>query len=82
MTTQEAFVDNADQDQTAQTLQSDLSFTLSTFSIQIITKIVSSSCNGSIVLANEKLRIIYSVVKRQFKCAVDELLWWMLGLAN
>ena len=39
MTTQEAFVDIVDQDQTAEDMQSDLWSTLSTFSFQIITKL-------------------------------------------
>ena len=38
MMTQAAFVDSADQDQTAQDVQSDLWFTLSTFSFQLISK--------------------------------------------
>ena len=38
MTTQEAFVDSVDQDQTAQDVQSDPWSTLSTFSFWIITK--------------------------------------------
>ena len=39
MTTQEAFVDSVDQDQTAQNVQSDLWSTLSTFWLQIITEL-------------------------------------------
>ena len=38
MTTQKAFVDSVDQDQTAQNVQSDLCSTLSTFSFYIISK--------------------------------------------
>ena len=49
MTTQEATMDSVDQDQTAQNVQSDLWFTLSTFSIWIITKLFLH-----VFLANEK----------------------------
>ena len=38
MTTQEAFVDSVDQDQTARNVQSDLWSTLSTFSFYIISE--------------------------------------------
>ena len=64
MTTQ-GFVDSVDQDQTAQNLQSDLCSALCTFSICDNNYIVSSSCNGSVFLAieNVKLQFIYSVVK-------------------
>ena len=58
----EAIVDSVDQDQTAQNVQSDLLSTLSTFSFQIITKIVSSSCDGNVFLADEKHLFIYSVL--------------------
>ena len=55
MTTQEALVDSVDQDQTAQNVQSDLRSTLSTVFILVYNGTVSSSCNGSVFLANEKL---------------------------
>ena len=52
MTTQGAFEDSVDQDQTAQNVQSDLSSTLSIFCILDYNYIFSSSCDGSVFLAN------------------------------
>ena len=63
MTTHEAFEDSADQDLTAQSVQSNVRSTLSTFCILDYNKMVSSSRNGIIFLANEKARFIFSVVK-------------------
>ena len=63
LTTQEAFGDTVDQDETAQNMQSDLWSTLSTFFILDYNYTVSSSCNGSVFLANEIERFIYSVVR-------------------
>ena len=64
MMTQEAFVDGVDQYQTAQNMQSDVWSTLSTFFILDYNYwTVSSSCNGSVVLANENAWFIYLVVK-------------------
>ena len=71
MTTQDAFVDSVGQDQIAQNVQSDLESTPSTFSFFITTKLLPS-CNGSVFLANEKLRFIYSVVK-ELKNINDEI---------
>ena len=69
LTTQEAFVDSVDQDQTAQDMQSELWSTLSTFSFFTINLwIASSSCNGSVFLANQKLRFIFSVAKGLNTC--------------
>ena len=62
MTLQEAFVDSVDQDQTALNVQSDLDLHCPHVHSRYIT--FSSSCNGSVFLANEKLRFIYSVVKQ------------------
>ena len=56
LTTQEAFVDSVSQDQTPQNVLSDLGSTMSTFSFKIVTKL-SSSCNGSVFLVDEKSRI-------------------------
>ena len=53
MTTQEAFVDNVYQDQTAQNMQS-LIYTVNTFILDKLQNF-SSSCNGSLFSANEKL---------------------------
>ena len=63
MTTQEAFADSVDQDQTGQNVQFGLPFTQSTFFILDCKLTVFSSCNGSLFLANEKAWFIYSVVK-------------------
>ena len=51
MTSQEAFVDSVDQDQTAQNYFLDYNLT------------VSSSFNGSVFVVNERAQFIYSVVK-------------------
>ena len=61
MTTLEAFADSVDQDQTAQNVQSDLLSTLSTFHSRNLT--VSLYLKGSVILANQNARFIYSVVK-------------------
>ena len=53
LTTEEAFVDSVNQDQTAQNVQSDLCSILATFPFWIRT--VSPSCNGSVFLTNEKM---------------------------
>ena len=53
MTKQKAFVDNVDQDQTAQNVQSSLIYTVHIFILDY-NSAFSSSCNGSVFLANEK----------------------------
>ena len=61
--TQEAFVDSVDQDQTAQNVQSDLWSTLSTLFTLDYNLTVSSSYRRRVVLAYEKVRYIYLIVK-------------------
>ena len=72
MTTQEAFVYSIDQEQTAQNVQSDLWSTLSLFFIIDYNYTVSSSCNGTVFLANEKAWFIYSVVKELINSVPDD----------
>ena len=61
----EASVDSADQDQTAQNVQSDLIPTLFRFSFYTIKELFfQSSCNGSGLLADQKLQFIYLIVKK------------------
>ena len=59
---QEAFVDSVAQDQTAWNVQSSLIYTVNIF-IPDYMEIISLSFNGSIILDNEKLLFIHSVVK-------------------
>ena len=65
MTTQEAFKDSIDHrsDCTERAVRS-LIYTIQIFHSRLcVSSSVSSSCNSSIFLANEKARSIYSVVK-------------------